>query len=45
MGHKSPIQNSKNTRNTDARENSHKNVCKGFVKPPLFLMHCILPFL
>ena len=45
MSHKSPIHNSK-TLEVPAREKKViKNVCKGFIEPPLFLMQCNLSFL
>jgi len=45
MGRKSPIQNSKTLEVPTREKRVTKNVCKGFVEPPLFLMHCILSFL
>jgi len=45
MGRKLPIQNSKTLKVPTREKRVIKNVCKGFLEPPLFLMHYILFFL
>jgi hypothetical protein len=39
------MQNSKTLEVSVREKRVIKNVCKEFVEPPLFVMHCILPFL
>jgi len=45
MSRKTPIQNSKTLEVPAQEKRVIKNVCIRFAEPPLFVMHCILPFL